>query len=440
MKKRIISLMLVLAFIITFIPTTTFAADAIIESADVYYDRVSGYATPGSRVELYKGSTRIGSTTASSDGRFEIANDFGYYDGKYYDGKYLDRWYYDGYYYRIDPRDYSSYSSYEREMKRLYPELSERQIENIYENGYYYGDRYYDGKYYDGRYYYDGKYYDGRYRYYDDISDYYLKASKDYYTSRTYNLRNANIRDEYYSGRYYQPTEKYSSSLSIIEANAGYSIVRGVGAIPYGVVYVVDSGNVRLGKSDIGSDGKFVITTSRPLRSGEVIRAYTSHDNYVEKATSFTVSGTAQSPVQLPEYNYKNQFTIGSKAYIQTLNGVSTTKYMDTIPYITNGRTMLPVRFVAESLGYDVTFDEITRNAVFISGVKTAVVNLNSRDFYVNGEKYTLSVDPITVDGRIMLPVSEIGRALGLSHGNLGDGKNIEWDGVNQVVIIQTNR
>jgi hypothetical protein len=431
MKKRIISLMLVLAFFITFIPTTAFAVDAIIENADVYYDRVSGYATPGSRVELYRGSTRVGSATASSDGRFEIPNDFGYYDGRYYDvkydGRYWDRWYYDGYYYRVDPREYSSYSSYAKEMRRLYPELSERQIENIYENGYFYSDRYYDDRYYGG------------YRYYEDLSDYYLIASKDFYTSRTYNLRNANIRDEYF-GRYYPPAERYDSSFKIVEANGGYSVVRGVGAIPYGVVYVRDASNAQLGKSDIGSDGRFVLTTNRPLKAGESIRAYTTHSDYTDRFTSFTVSGTAQGPIQLPSYNYKNQFTIGSKAYIQTLNGVSTTKYMDTIPYITNGRTMLPVRFVAESLGYDVTFDEVTRNAVFISGVKTAVVNLNSRDFYVNGEKFTLSVDPITVDGRIMLPVSEIGRALGLTHGNLGDGKNIEWDGINQVVIIQTNR
>lgn len=419
MKKRIISMMLVLAFVITMIPATALAADAYIDRADVYYNKVEGYATPGSRVELYKGSRRVGSTTASNyDGKFEISNDFGYYDGRY------DDRYWDGYYYGVNPRDYRNYRDFEDAMARRYPELSYSQIQDIYY-----------GRYRDDIRYWDGYYY----RYYDDINDYYLIATKEGYTSRSYYLRNANIKDEYVyrdGYRYPQrPGQTYDSSFTILEANAGFSIIRGNGAIPYGVVVARDANNVELGRTDVGSDGRFVITTNRPIRSGEVIRAISTHSNYADKVTSFT-AGTVTNVVT-PDYNYKNLFTIGSKQFVQTLNGSSTTKYMDVAPYITNGRTMLPLRYAAESLGYTVTFDNSTRNAVFVSGSNTAVVNLDSRDFYVNGEKFTLTVDPITVSGRIMLPVSEIGRALGLTQGNIGEGKNIEWDGVNQVVVIQ---
>src|SRR5699024_8850223 len=114
--------------------------------------------------------------------------------------------------------------------------------------------------------------------------------------------------------------------------------------------------------------------------------------------------------------------------YTQTKDSKTETKKMDTVPYIVNGRTMLPIRFVAESLGYNVEFDNQTRNAVFVRGSSTLIINLDSREFYANGEQHFLSVDPDTVDGRIMLPVSEIGKGLGLTHGNLGEGKNIEWD------------
>lgn len=41
---------------------------------------------------------------------------------------------------------------------------------------------------------------------------------------------------------------------------------------------------------------------------------------------------------------------------------------MDVAPYTENGRTMLPLRYIADSLGYDVTYDKNTRNAVFIKG------------------------------------------------------------------------
>lgn len=424
MKKKVIAMMLVLAFVITMIPANALAAVVEVENADVYYNRVSGYATPGSTVELYRGSRRIGSDVATSDGKFEISNDFGYYDDRY-DGRYWD-----GYYYGLDPRDYSTYEDYQYAMSRKYPELTNSEISDIYYGRYRYDGRYWNDRYWDGRYY----------KYYDDISDYYLIATKDRQTSRNYYLKNASIRDEYYyrDGYYrypHTPRYTYDSSFTILEANAGFSIIRGTGAVPYSVVVARDSNNVELGRTDVGSDGKFVIATNRPIRSGEVIKAISSSSDYADKVTSYVVSTVTK--VTAPEYNYKNLFTIGSQQFIQTVNGVSTTKYMDVAPYITNGRTMLPLRYAAESLGYTVTFDEATRNAVFVSGANTAIVNLNSRDFYVNGEKFTLTVDPITVSGRIMLPVSEIGRALGLTQGNIGDGKNIEWDGVNQVVVIQ---
>lgn len=430
MKRKIISLMLVFAFVFAIIPTSALAAEVYIESANVYYDEVSGYATPGAKVELYKNSKRVGSTTASSSGSYEISNNFGYYDGKY-DYRYWD------YYYEVNPRDYSRFSDYEEVMSRRYPELSYSEIRNLYD--YRYDYRYWDWYYYDDYKYYPRDYY-YYYRYYDDISDYHLVATKNGISSKKYYLSSSDLIDYYYRDRYYYPKTRivYDNSFVIIEANGGYSIVRGKGAIPYGEVIVRDGNNVELGRSDISSDGKFVIATNRPLKSGEIIRAISTHEGYADKVTSFAASVTAT--ITSPEFNYKNVFTIGSKEFVQTINGDSNKKVMDVAPYLASGRTMLPLRYVAESLGYKVTWNEETQNAVFVSGADTATINLYSRTFYVNGERYTLSVDPVTVNGRLMLPVSDIGRALGLSQGRIGEGKNIEWDEINQVVVIQVNQ
>lgn len=101
---------------------------------------------------------------------------------------------------------------------------------------------------------------------------------------------------------------------------------------------------------------------------------------------------------------------------------------------------MLPIRFVAESLGYYVSFNDATRNATFSDGNTVVVINIDSSEFYVDGVKNTFTVAPEIKDGRTMLPISEIGRALGLSHGNKGEGKNIEWDSTNRVVTIETSK
>lgn len=190
----------------------------------------------------------------------------------------------------------------------------------------------------------------------------------------------------------------------------------------------------------MGHDTRFAIKTSRPLVSGETLTIVTSKSGLRDNITTVIVGSTSGEDKPTYYFNYRNQFTIGQKSYIQTVDDVVSTKHMDVAPYITNGRTMLPIRYVAESLGYDVSFDNNTKNAIFLKGDSSIIMNLNSRDFFVKGQKHTFSVDPITVDGRIMLPFSELGKALGLTHGNVGEGKNIEWNEALRAVTIQINR
>lgn len=406
----------------------SYYGDVKIWDINVYPNSVTGKTEPYATVTLYRNGDYKSSAKANSNGYFEISNNFGIYgDYPYYSG------------YKIYPSTntstrvsgtttantpvvvYDGYGNY------LGSAVSDS-------NGYYYINHrsvsnpsakvVYRDYYYDSYYYYNGEYY----RYYD-LSDYYLIADKDKRSSGRYYLSG-----EYVNGKYYY-RDGVVISPTITEANLGGVYIKGVGATPYSTVAVTDSSGVELGSTILGEDGKFSIRIIRPLRQGETLTITTSHPRHLTDVISHKVSG-----VYVNYYNYKNKFKIGEKRYVQTVNGKENIKYMDTVPYITNGRTMLPVRFVAESLDYDVTFDPETFNAVFIKGTDSLVINLWSRDFYVNGMKHTLSVDPITVDGRIMLPVSELGRALGLTHGNVGEGKNIEWDQANKEVIIQITK
>lgn len=145
-------------------------------------------------------------------------------------------------------------------------------------------------------------------------------------------------------------------------------------------------------------------------------------------------------PAKTTKSSYTSVFTIGSQTYTSILNGEKITKTMDVAPYTENGKTMLPLRYIADSLGYEVTFDKNTNNAVFVKGSSAIVINLYSKDFTVDGKTYSLSTEPKTVNGRIMLPISEIAKALGLDSGNLGSGKALEWDSTTMQVIINIKR
>ena len=126
--------------------------------------------------------------------------------------------------------------------------------------------------------------------------------------------------------------------------------------------------------------------------------------------------------------------TIGSEILDKVDNGVRTLKTMDTKPYIKGGRTMLPLRYVAEALGYRVAWLSETRTAVIMDIGLRVEIPVDSNFIIVNGVKYTSDVKPEIRNNRIMLPIANIARALGLK-----DGKDILWDEVNRQVTLIRN-
>lgn len=126
--------------------------------------------------------------------------------------------------------------------------------------------------------------------------------------------------------------------------------------------------------------------------------------------------------------------TIGSEMLDKVDNGVRTLKAMDTKPYIKGGRTMLPLRYVAEALGYRVAWLSETRTAVIMDIGLRVEIPVDSSFIIVNGVKYTSDVKPEMRKNRIMLPIANIARALGLK-----DGKDIIWDEVNRQVTLIRN-
>ena len=125
---------------------------------------------------------------------------------------------------------------------------------------------------------------------------------------------------------------------------------------------------------------------------------------------------------------------IGSEMLDKVDNGVRTLKAMDTKPYIKGGRTMLPLRYVAEALGYRVAWLSETMTAVIMDIGLRVEIPVDSNFIIVNGVKYTSDVKPEMRNNRIMLPIANIARALGLK-----DGKDILWDEVNRQVTLIRN-
>lgn len=92
--------------------------------------------------------------------------------------------------------------------------------------------------------------------------------------------------------------------------------------------------------------------------------------------------------------------------------------FPDTQPYIDgNSRTMIPVRFVSEALGADVSWDDNTQTAVISLDGTTMKVPVGSKMLTVtkggNTSAVTMDTQAVITDGRTCIPIRFVAEALG---------------------------
>ncbi|WP_069999297.1 stalk domain-containing protein [Cellulosilyticum sp. I15G10I2] len=119
-------------------------------------------------------------------------------------------------------------------------------------------------------------------------------------------------------------------------------------------------------------------------------------------------------------------FAIGNKNF--TVNGV--TEEMDAAPYISDGRTMVPVRFVANALGVSAKDIYFANGVVtIIAGNKTVSLTVGDKVARLNGAPArVMTTAPVIKDGRTFVPVSEIGALLGV---------NANWNAETKVATFE---
>lgn len=125
------------------------------------------------------------------------------------------------------------------------------------------------------------------------------------------------------------------------------------------------------------------------------------------------------------------RLVIGSKTMVKSVDGVEERIMMDIAPFIEKDRTMLPIRFVAEALEFNVQWDKDSRTVILIDKENVVKIPVDTNKIIVNGKEYISDVKPVIRNNRTMLPIANIARALGLK-----DGKDIFWNGNTKEVLI----
>lgn len=85
----------------------------------------------------------------------------------------------------------------------------------------------------------------------------------------------------------------------------------------------------------------------------------------------------------------------------------------DTPPTVVDGRTLVPVRAIFEAIGATVTWDAATNTATGVRGDVVVSIQIDNITAYVNGEPRTLDVPAQLINGRTMVPARFISESMG---------------------------
>ena len=136
-------------------------------------------------------------------------------------------------------------------------------------------------------------------------------------------------------------------------------------------------------------------------------------------------------------------FRINEFEYEVVRNGVVTKRKMDVTPVLQNDRTMLPLRYVAEALQADVTWDAKTRTATFTKDGLTASIQFDSDEIVLsNGKTVKMDSKPLNINDRILVSVTNVANVFGLTNGNTQDkiDQDIEWEQEDKSATIYIRR
>lgn len=106
------------------------------------------------------------------------------------------------------------------------------------------------------------------------------------------------------------------------------------------------------------------------------------------------------------------QFTMGDyNAKVD--EGTIVIHTMEVAPYTVEGRTMVPARIVAETFGADVDWIEAENKVLITFGDKNISLVIGELFATVNGEQVVLDVPSVETNGRTLVPLRFVSETLG---------------------------
>ena len=107
-----------------------------------------------------------------------------------------------------------------------------------------------------------------------------------------------------------------------------------------------------------------------------------------------------------------------------TVNGQA--KKMDAKPFISNSRTLVPLRFIIEAIGGDVAWDGDSRVVTVNSKGKNIILPIDSKKITVDGKEIAIDQAAIIKGDRTYVPIRFVAENLGMNVNYINESREIE--------------
>jgi len=105
-------------------------------------------------------------------------------------------------------------------------------------------------------------------------------------------------------------------------------------------------------------------------------------------------------------------------------------KSFDSPPILRDGRVFLPIRYISEYFGAQVTWEDQTKTVTVKQGSKTISLQIGNSIAQIDGKEVSLDVPAFINGARTYVPLRFIGEAL---------GRYVDWDQTERAVYIDTD-
>ena len=243
-----------------------------------------------------------------------------------------------------------------------------------------------------------------------------------------------------YNQKSYGVQSKDFSVIPNSEYKIAYDFINSSGDAPYVYMRFYDAEGKQVHSINVSAKGKNWNVQENSIVAPENAKTarvciYSGNVTGISYIDNIKVVLTKLGEIKNTKYDevYKNSLILligspnalvnGKKAFIDKTNH-------NVVADIVDSRTLVPVRFIAESYGAEVLWDETTRTVTLSLPEKKAVIVLDNKEITINNNIVPIDVPAQIIEGRTMLPLRAFVEEV--------MDKKVFWDDRGLIVITDT--